>query len=142
MFLPSNRAVENGPPWALALESDPIRKRGKLLHTKAKPETYYVVTAIRLVLVTLRRAQVLGEIGKGTATDCTFFAVCWSLGINDVVLRIISEPVLTPLPNVAVHIVKPPGVCRETSYRCGIQGRRAFLAFAKVGLFGRNRIAK
>jgi hypothetical protein len=41
---------------------------GKLLHKEAEAETHSVVTANRFELVTLRRAKVLGKIGKGTAT--------------------------------------------------------------------------
>src|SRR5262245_17852081 len=116
-------------------------RRGKLLHGKAETETYHVVTTSRFVLVTFRRAKVLRKIGKGTATDHTFFTVFWSLRINHVFFWISSEPVLTPLPNIAVHVVKSPGVCWETAYRGGCQGRIAFLEFAKGGLFGRNSVA-
>src|SRR5438309_5397949 len=94
-------------------------RRGTLLHGEADTETHNVVTASRFVLVTIRRAKVLRKIGEGTATYHTFSTVFWSLRINLVFLRIISEPVLTPLPNVAVHVVQPPGVCWETAYRRG-----------------------
>src|SRR4051812_6214633 len=95
------------------------RRRGQLLHGEAETETHNVVPATRFVLVTIRRAKVLGKIGKGTATYHTFCTLFGSLWINYVFLWIISEPVLTPLPNIAVHVVKPPGVCWETAYRRG-----------------------
>ena len=74
-----------------------------LLHEKTNTEANRMVTSARLVLVTKRRAKVLGKIGKGTATDHTISSVFSSLRINHVFLRIISEPVLAPLPKISVH---------------------------------------
>jgi hypothetical protein len=64
------------------------------LHKEADTETDNVGTAIGFVFVTIRRAKVLGKIGKGTATQHTFLTAFWSLRIHHVFLRIISEPVL------------------------------------------------
>jgi hypothetical protein len=112
------------------------------LHGEANTETNNVVTAIRFVLVTRRRAKLSGIISEGTATQHTLFTIFWSLWINHILLWIISVPILTPLPNIAVHVVKTPGIGWVTSYRRGIQWRRAFLEFSESGLLGRNSVAK
>src|ERR1019366_5529528 len=59
-----------------------------------------------------------------------------------------AKPVLTPLPEVAVRVVKSPGVCWETADWRGFLPIHAFLAVAVnvvavvVCLIGRNGVAR
>src|SRR6202030_2069630 len=68
--------------------------------------------------------------------------------VNYVILRIISTPILTPLPDVAVHVVKPKLVSWETAYRNRFLSIIALLPVAVsdrasvIGLVGENRSTK
>ena len=85
-------------------------------------------TVARLVPGTAGRAAVLTERRTRNRHGAHVFTFFWSLRINHVFLRIIAVPVLAPLPDIAVHVVKTPGVCWETAYRRGLLSRKyAFL---------------
>src|SRR5262245_36248610 len=106
------------------------------IHEKANAKTYNLVAAVGLELVTSRRTAVLGNISKRTATQHTFLAFLRSLRVDRLFLRISAEPILAPLPDVAVHVMKHPRIGGVTSYRRGCKFRLAFHPFAEVGLLG------
>src|ERR1700676_5469433 len=57
-------------------------------------------------------------------------------------------PIMTPLPNIPVHVVQSPGIAGKTAYRHGLFPVHALLAptvdevTVVIGLLGRDRFAK
>src|ERR1035438_2548150 len=86
------------------------------LHRKTDSQTDAVVTAARVAEVTRGRTETLNVVSPQTATQHMEFALFWPLWINHVFFWIIAVPVLTPLQDIAVHVMKPPSVCWETAY--------------------------
>ena len=62
-------------------------------------------TVARHIPETAGRAAANRKIVPGTATQHTKLAFFRTLRVTYVFLRVISEPILTPLPDVAMHIV-------------------------------------
>src|SRR5262249_7854969 len=72
----------------------------------------------------------------------------WASWVFNVIGRIGAEPVLGPLPDVAVHVIQPPSVSRELPDRRCLLPIAAFLApsvgvlAVVVGLLRRDRLAE
>src|ERR1019366_6550779 len=83
-----------------------------------------------------------------TATQHAAFTFFCTLRINHVILWIITVPVLTPLPHIAVHVMKPRSIRWETADWRGFLPTNPFLTVAigeiaiVIRLLGRNRVAK
>src|ERR1700730_17991932 len=97
---------------------------------------------------TTGRAAEPRAIEPRTATQHTEFTFFWSLRINHVYLWIISKPVLAPLLDITMHVVKAPSISGETTYWRGFLPEHAFLAVAihcvtfVISLIIGNRFAK
>ena len=105
------------------------------------------VTDARLIPATEGRAADLRTVEPRTATQHTELTFFWSCRVNYVFLWIITEPVIAPLPNIAGHVVKAPGVCRETIYGGSLPSGHALFSISIdpaviVCLVGENRFAK
>src|ERR1022692_3748362 len=84
-----------------------------------------------MVRVTFRRAAELRTFAVRTTTQHTLgFCRIRSLRVNHAFFRILSVPVLAPLPYIAVHVVKTPGVRRESAGRRAFPSILAYLAVA------------
>jgi|GEM_PF-5065297 len=75
-------------------------------------ETQVVVPIVRRKPAPVRRTAALGKVAPAApaidsarAANWTYRVTRWRLGVI-----VFIVPVLTPFPNVAVHIVKPPSV--------------------------------
>src|SRR5690242_15642349 len=90
-----------------------------LVHEETETETEAAAKEARLRPETVGRAADPRIVVPGTATHHTGFAFFWSCRVNHVFLRIITEPVLTPLKDIAVHVVKAPRICGEATYGRG-----------------------
>ena len=66
----------------------------------------------------------------GTTTQYTVMSHIRTLRINHVLLRIFSIPILAPLKDISVHIVKSPRVGWKSAYRRRLLAIHAFLAVA------------
>src|SRR5262249_23130103 len=95
----------------------------------------------------LCRPAVFRLLGKGAATHDTGFSRSWPMRVNNFLVRVIPDPILAPLPDVAVHVVQAPRIRRETAYRRGPGSVHALLPLAVdkvpvvIRLVRRNRLA-
>ena len=113
-----------------ALAYLPSSLPSRLYPPKNRPATRRSGTGIRHNPVTVRRAAVLRNAVPGAATQHTVLTFFWTLRVGHVFFRVISVPVLAPLPDVAVHVMKPPGVGGKAADRRGLLPMTPFLAVA------------
>ena len=84
----------------------------------------------RVIPVTAGRAGAQRIVVPRAATNHTPPPRIRALRVNYVILWIFSEPVFTPLPDVAVHIVESPFVRWKAAYRRGLSPIHAYLAIS------------
>jgi hypothetical protein len=78
--------------------------------TQGKAEAKVVAPDRRDVPATDRRPATCGNVAPTAATEHANRALPWSNGIANRNLGIFTVAVAAPLPNIAVHVVKAPGV--------------------------------
>src|SRR5262245_18785031 len=81
-----------------------------LVQAETEAETVAVATVARLIPATAGRAAVIRIVEPRTATQHTMFARIWTLWIGYFMFRIFAVPILTPFPEVPVHIMQSPCV--------------------------------
>jgi hypothetical protein len=109
------------------------KEQRKSLHGVAETETADAVTVVRHLLESKCRATEPRNMAPRTTTQHTAITFFWPLRINDVFLWVIAIPVLTPLPDIAVHVVQTKRIGWETTYRRGFLSPYAILADAIDG---------
>jgi hypothetical protein len=125
-----------------------LRTQCHSLHENTDTETVELGAVARITEVAIRRAAENGITAPRTAPQHSVLACSWSLRIGNVLLRIRPVPILTPLPDIPVHVVKTPGIGWKTAHRHGLFSIHAFIAIAigevavVVGLVRGNRCAK
>ena len=101
---------------------------------EAETEAAVEETVVWPVLATKRRTAAVRTVVRRTTTQHMGRSRIWSLWINHVFLWIIALPVLAPLGNIAVHVVKSPGICWKTPYGRGLTRSTPFFTTAKIKL--------
>jgi hypothetical protein len=96
-----HRAYATGCAHLLRLRLLARRTQG---HTKAEG----VAAVRRLAPVAVRRPTIHGVVAPTAATVHADRARCRPCGVGDGTTRVVVIPILTPLPNIAVHVIQPP----------------------------------
>jgi hypothetical protein len=74
---------------------------------------------VRRIPITMGRAKPSGDVISGTATNdsATAIARCARAAIAEMVAVAVVPAVLSPLPDIAVHLVEAPGIWLESVNR-------------------------
>src|SRR6185295_18360951 len=74
------------------------------IHVEADTQADIAVTVFRRPAVTKRRTAVAGLVVPGTAAQRSELSFIRAFRIDHVFLRIVADPVLAPLVDVAMHV--------------------------------------
>src|ERR1019366_6145972 len=86
------------------------------VQAETEAETDEVATAARLIPATIGRAAILRITEPRTTTQHSVLSRIRPLWVTHVFLWVVAVPVLAPLVNIAVHVMKAPSICGEATY--------------------------
>ena len=75
-----------------------------------------------LVPAAERRTQILGRVAPTAATQHASRARCRTSGVSHGTTWILAMPILAPLPDIAMHVIKPPRIWLS-AIRCVLDAR-------------------
>ena len=92
-------------------------QKSKKLISPGKPEAKIVEPAVRAPAAAEGNATISGAVVPRPATEDAVGVVCRALRICLRAYWVFTVPILTPLPDVAAHVVQPKGIGLEAGYR-------------------------
>src|SRR5439155_615353 len=101
---------------------------------EADTQTDGVVSPGRHQLVTTSRAEMIGIDAPRSATHHSMCSRIRPLRINNVILGILAVPILTPLPNIAMHVVQSPRIRWEAAHGDRLFPVQALLSIPVYGI--------
>ena len=128
--------------------SDAVVLRGQQRTSEpfGNAETLPAVSVMGLVPVAEGGAEIVGAISPGAASDDALIAIPSRSGasVTRIAIIIVVPAIFSPIPNVAVHVVKTPRICMEIVHAYGLLPPLSLgaltisVAAIVIGLVGRD----